>query len=272
MPRGWRLALVVAVVAYRELSLGSGDWVPVTVLFVLKPDYGTTMKRGIARAAGTMAGVTIAWAIVTLVPLNDAAIVVLLAVLAFAAYALFPATYALFSVVLTVLVALLADFSGGSPVGALGNRIVDTAVGTAIALAAITLWPPREAPRTLDGLAAYVTAGGRWLDAILAAYGGGDQQAMRPARLAARQARAQAWDAVRRALVEPRRRRPDGRPRPVAWLLTTTRAFNSRESPGAGGWGVAVQDLGPFGFRVVVVPSGLRIRVQPWRWMTAWWW
>ena len=221
------------MVAYRELSLGSGDWVPVTVLFVLKPDYGTTMKRGIARAAGTMAGVTTAWAIVTLVPLNDAAIVVLLAVLAFAAYALFPATYALFSVVLTVLVALLADFSGGSPVGALGNRIVDTAVGTAIALAAITLWPPREAPRTLDGLAAYVTAGGRWLDAILAAYGGGDQQAMRPARLAARQARAQAWDAVRRALVEPRRQASGWPSAPCGLVARPGPAAGRRRSAGA---------------------------------------
>ena len=46
------VALVVAGIAYRGLSLGSGYWVPLTVLFVLKPDYGTTMARGIGRAAG----------------------------------------------------------------------------------------------------------------------------------------------------------------------------------------------------------------------------
>ena len=171
------------------------------------------MARGIARAAGTMAGVIIAWSLVTLLSPADAAIVVLLAVLACAGYLLFPASYAWFSVVLTVLVALLAEFSGGSPVGALADRIVDTAVGTAIALAAITLWPPREAPQTLASLGAYVTAEGQWLDAILAAYAGGDgQQPLRATRLAARRARTQAWDAVRRALAEPPRRRPEGRP------------------------------------------------------------
>ena len=145
-------ALIAAGLVYRGLSMGSGYWIPVTVLFVLKPDYGTTMTRGIARAAGTMAGVIIAWAIVTLFSPADGTIVILLGLLAFAAYALFPANYALFSVILTVLVALLAEFSGGSPVGALADRIVDTAIGTAIALAAITLWPTREAPQALECL------------------------------------------------------------------------------------------------------------------------
>ena len=79
------------------------------------------MTRGIGRAAGTMAGVTIAWAIVTLFSPAAARSWSLLALLAFAAYALFPANYALFSVVLTVLIALLAEFSGGSPVGALAR-------------------------------------------------------------------------------------------------------------------------------------------------------
>lgn len=207
------VALIVAAIVYRGLSLGLGYWVPLTVLFLLKPDYGTTMARGIGRAAGTMAGVTIAWAVVTVFSPAEGTMVVLLALLACAAYALFPANYALFSAVLTVLIALLAEFSGGSPVGALSDRIVDTAIGTAIALGAITLWPTREAPQMRERLAVYVTAEGQWLDAILTAYAdGGDRGSLRPARLAVRRARVQAWDAVRRALAEPPRRRPDGRP------------------------------------------------------------
>jgi uncharacterized membrane protein YccC len=206
------VALLVAGAVDRGLSLGSGYWVPVTVLFVLKPDYGTTMARGVARAAGTMAGVIIAWSVLTLLSPAGGTIVVLLTVLAWAGYLLFPASYAWFSVVLTVLVALLAEFSGHSAASALADRVVDTAVGTAIALAAITLWPPREAPQTLRSLGAYVTAEGQWLDAILAACAGDGQQPLRATRLAARRARTQAWDAVRRALAEPPRRRPDGRP------------------------------------------------------------
>lgn len=100
-----------------------------------------------------MVGVTIAWVIVTPFSPSSGAIVALLAFLGFAAYAAFPANYALFSVVLTVLIALVVEFSGGSPVSALFDRIVDTAVGTAIALSTFTLWPTREGPQMLESLA-----------------------------------------------------------------------------------------------------------------------
>jgi uncharacterized membrane protein YccC len=206
------VALVAAGILYRALSLGSGYWVPLTVLFVLKPDYGTTITRAIGRAVGTIAGVTIAWAIVTTSSPSDAAIVALLALLAFAAYTIFAANYALFSVVLVGLIALLVEFSGGSPVGALVDRIIDTALGTAIALAAIILWPTREAPRTLERLAEYVAAEGNWLGVILNGFAGDDLQSLRSTRLTARRARVEAWDALRRAMAEPPRRRPDERP------------------------------------------------------------
>jgi uncharacterized membrane protein YccC len=192
------VALIAAGIAYRRLSLGVGYWVPLTVLFVLRPDCGTTITRGIGGAAGTAAGVTIAWVIVTAFSPSSGAIVALLAFLAFAAYALFPANYALYSVVLPVLIALMVEFTGGSPVGALLDRILDTAVGTAIALGTYLLWPTREAPHMLESLALYVTAEARWLDAILNAYAGQDgpsMRSMRSMRLAARRARTNAWDA-----------------------------------------------------------------------------
>ena len=207
------VALMVGGLVYRGLSLGSGYWVPLTVLFVLRPDYGTTTARAIERAAGTLVGITIAWAIVTSFSPSSGMTVALLASLAYAAYALFPANYALFSVVLTVLIPLVFEFSGGSPVGALVDRVVDTGVGTAIALGAIVVWPTREAPRMRDRLAAYVVAEGRWLEAILNACAGGDQDgSLRSTRLAARRARTEAHNAVRLALAEPRSRRPDAPP------------------------------------------------------------
>ncbi len=205
-------SLAVAGALYRGLSLGSGYWVPLAVLFVLKPDYGTTVSRALGRAVGTAVGVTIAWLIVTPFSPSDGLIVVLLAVLAYGAYAVFSASYALYSVLLAVLVALLVQFSGGSPVGALGDRLVDTAVGTAVALVAISVWPTREAARTLGDLATFVDTEGRWVDAALEAFGGGDRGVLRSARLATRPARSAAYDAVRRALTDSPRRRPDDRP------------------------------------------------------------
>ena len=86
------VALMVGSIVYRGLSLGSGYWVPLTVLFVLRPDYGTTTVRAIERAAGTLIGITIAWAIVTSFSPSSGITVALLASLAYAAYALSPPT------------------------------------------------------------------------------------------------------------------------------------------------------------------------------------
>ena len=86
--------------------MGSGYWVPLTVLFVVKPDYGTMVAPRDRSDRGDNRRVTIAWAVVIILVFrrDDRGAV---AVLAAANYALFPANYALSSVVLTVLIALL---------------------------------------------------------------------------------------------------------------------------------------------------------------------
>jgi uncharacterized membrane protein YccC len=72
-------------------------------------------------------------------------IVLLLSALALPGYALYFANYALSTLLLTVSVALLVELGGGSPIGALGDRLLDTTTGAAIALAAIALTPTRNA-------------------------------------------------------------------------------------------------------------------------------
>jgi uncharacterized membrane protein YccC len=203
--------------------------VPLTVLFVLKPDHGTTLARGIGRAGGTMLGVAIAWALVTTLSPSDGAVAVTLALLTFGAYALYPSNYALFSVLLTVVIALLAQFAGGSPIGALEDRLLDTALGGAIALAAFALWPTREAAMSGHRLAVLVDRQRAWLELVLsgfqddAAY---DRSALRGRRLDTRRARADAEAAVTRAQAEPIRRRPDPQ-LPVAVLAAMERLAES---------------------------------------------
>ena len=137
--------LMISVAVYEAFGMRFGYWLPLTVLFVLRPDRNGTVIRVLERALGTVAGIALASLLVATCHPSDVAIVVLLAVLAAAAYALYFASYALSSVLLTVLVALLVELGGGSPIGALGDRFVDTAAGAAIALAAITVARPQAA-------------------------------------------------------------------------------------------------------------------------------
>jgi uncharacterized membrane protein YccC len=206
------IALTLAVIAYRVLPIGRGYWVPVTVLFVLKPDYLSTFSRGIGRALGTMLGVAIAATLVTVGHPSDPVALAILAVLAFLNYTVFWANYALFSVALTVLVALLVEFAGGSAIGAVEERIVDTAIGAALALGAFALWPTREEPALRESLTRLLEAHVRWLDVTVAALADPDAHdpaAMQRERLAVRVARANAEAALQRAAAEPARRRPD---------------------------------------------------------------
>jgi uncharacterized membrane protein YccC len=87
------VALIIGVVLYRGLSLGLGYWVPLTVLFMLKADYGSTVARVTARAVGTVIGVSAAWAFVRLISPSETEAAVLLAVLVGAALALYSANW-----------------------------------------------------------------------------------------------------------------------------------------------------------------------------------
>lgn len=208
------VALTVAVAAYRLLPLDWGYWVPVTVLFVLKPDYGATVGRLVARVVGTILGVATAAVVVAHLHLTPLQTVATMAVLMFAAYALFPAGYGLFTFVQTVLVALLVDFANGPVEIAVEDRIIDTMIGAIIAILALALWPVREEARARQRLADYAEADAHWIGAVLRAYAGlhYDEAELTTQRVRARKARADAAAAIDRSLAEPRSRRPDGAP------------------------------------------------------------
>ena len=57
-----RLAVTVAIAATidRAFDLPRGYWIPLTVLFVLRPDFGSTYTRGLQRYVGTALGVVLA--------------------------------------------------------------------------------------------------------------------------------------------------------------------------------------------------------------------
>jgi uncharacterized membrane protein YccC len=139
------LALTVAVALYQALDLRFGYWLPVTVLFVLRPDRDGTVTRALERALGTIAGVALASLLLSSCHPPDGVIILLLSALALPGYVLYFANYTLSTLFLTVSVALLVELGGGSPIGALGDRLLDTTTGAAIALAAIALTPTRNA-------------------------------------------------------------------------------------------------------------------------------
>ena len=123
------------------LSWPRAYWVPITVLIVLKADYGGTISRAIQRVIGTTLGGLIAAGLATQVQSVELQ-GVLIAVLAFFAFTVSPLNYSVFTIVLTPLFMVIVNLlhEGDWQVSLL--RIGYTAMGGIICLAGSYLLLP----------------------------------------------------------------------------------------------------------------------------------
>jgi hypothetical protein len=138
-------ALAAGVAFYHLADLHDhGYWVPLTILFVMRPEREESYHRIVLRAVGTAVGLVIATALAELVD-SDIADGILLALAIGLAYGLLTVQYALFTVAITVFVVLSVDTLGEPALEAAGQRALGTAVGLAIVFLAFAIWPnPRE--------------------------------------------------------------------------------------------------------------------------------
>jgi hypothetical protein len=137
----WGTALGVGVGIYHALDLGQhGYWVPLTILFVLKPELGMTEERIAMRAAGSVLGLIFATPLAMVIgglPLVESLAMMLAAGLCFALLAL---EYALFTAAITSFVVILSHAMGQSAWQAADQRAVGTAIGLAVAAVAFIVW------------------------------------------------------------------------------------------------------------------------------------
>ena len=135
-------ALAAGVALYRLLGMTvHGFWIPLTILFVMRPERDETYRRLVLRALGTVLGLLVATSIAEAFPGEDLLIGVVLAVAAALTYGLLTVQYALFTAAITTYVVLLTVTVGESALEAAGQRATGTALGIAIAFAAFVLWP-----------------------------------------------------------------------------------------------------------------------------------
>ncbi len=135
-------ALAAGVATYRLLGMRDhGFWIPLTILFVMRPERDETDHRLILRAVGTVLGLILATAIAETLGDYDLAVGIVLTVSAAFAFGLLTVQYALFTAAITTYVVLLTDTLGEPALAAAGQRAGGTALGIAIAFLAFRLWP-----------------------------------------------------------------------------------------------------------------------------------
>jgi uncharacterized membrane protein YccC len=203
-----RLAVVTAVaeVIVRAAGLPHGYWGVLTIFIVLRPDYSSTLYRGLQRAAGTLVGAGLGVLTVRLGHFGIGVLLAALAVSLLAAYAVFTVNYVLYAVFLTDFVVVLLALLGLPPEATAVDRLIGTGVGTGLALIAYILWPTWEGTSAAEKFARLFSLQGRYASAMLRAYtrpGDRDSPRLRDLQLAVRRARIDADASADRLAGEP---------------------------------------------------------------------
>ncbi len=134
-------ALAAGVAAYWILGMEEhGFWIPLTILFVLRPSEDETHHRLILRAVGTAAGLILASLLSEWLQGDAIPLALVLTIATGFAYGLLTVQYALFTAAITTYAVLLADTLGEPALEAAGQRAGATALGILIAGAAFLLW------------------------------------------------------------------------------------------------------------------------------------
>lgn len=136
------IALAAGVAVYRLLDMDvHGFWIPLTILFVMRPEVEETHRRLVLRALGTLLGLVIATVAAEAFAGDDLLAGAILTVSAGLAFGLLTVQYALFTAAITVYVVLLSDTLGEPALQAADERATGTVLGILIAFLAFALWP-----------------------------------------------------------------------------------------------------------------------------------
>jgi len=203
-----RLAVAVAVadLVSRTFSMAHHYWLPMTTVLVLRPDFSSTVTRGLSRVAGTLIGAGLVTLVLAEAHPSPEWLIAITVALYFPAVTLVLANYAAFSVFIASLVVTLLAFAGEPGVAAAGERSIYTVAGAAVALVAYLVWPTWEAKLLPDTLAGLAEIEGLYAQEVLVAWADpprADRATLQQARIDARLARSNAEAAVARWLSEP---------------------------------------------------------------------
>ena len=135
---------VAGVAIFKLLHLSHGYWLPLTVLVVMQPDYGSTRLRAGQRVFGTLAGSVLASLLLWLA-LPKAVLVTAMAATMFLFAFFLKRNYGYAVFFITLFVVLITETATKVTLGFTGERLGVTAAGGLLALLAAQLfWPAWE--------------------------------------------------------------------------------------------------------------------------------
>jgi uncharacterized membrane protein YccC len=194
------VCLSVTLLVSRLWQLPHGYWLPMTAAIVLRPDFAATFNFGLLRVVGTVLGLLLTTVLLYVTPDAPWAHLALMALLCMAFRYLAGAHYGIAVATLTGTVVILLSFEGVGSGAAVMDRVINTALGSGMALVAYVLWPTWERTHARTALSSMLDAYAGYLAALAAP---SQREAHREARTAARTARTNAQASLERMRAEP---------------------------------------------------------------------
>jgi uncharacterized membrane protein YccC len=189
--------------------LTRGYWIPMTVVLVLKPNFGGTLQRSVQRTTGTICGALLA-AFLLLFLRDSILLFPILAVLSFATFTLRNRNYGLFALALTPMVMVMLDVAHPITTSDSLFRILYTIIGSFVALVSgYLLFPAWESRRLPFHIAEALRSEAVFVRALRDAIQHKEERPVSEFRRKAALAVSNAATAGQRLLGEPPNRRGD---------------------------------------------------------------
>jgi uncharacterized membrane protein YccC len=183
--------------------LPHGAWVASTTVSLLRPDWRALTTDTVARSLGTAAAAALTLPLVWAAGGQAWLEMMLVLALSVGTYMIATVNEGLY-VMTTAMVALFSrSILGENPVDAATSRVLDVAVGAAIAIAFLVLVPVSHGRRLARDLAAYSQAVGAWLEAIAELASGANPPREKVLRREMRQARVLVQHGIELRTIEP---------------------------------------------------------------------
>ncbi len=212
----------------RFLPLGHSYWILLTIIVILKPAYSLSKQRNYQRLLGTIGGAAIGLLILILVK-NNSALFVIMLLLMTGTYSFLRTQYLVSVLFMTPYILLLFHLLyGGNTQAILTDRVIDTAIGSAIAFAAnFFLVPVWEHGQITGFITSAIEANAQYFKAVAQAFTGnpGNTHDFKIARKNAFVALANLSDAFSRMLLEPKSKQKSSRD--IHQLVVVNQMFTS---------------------------------------------
>lgn len=203
------IGLAFGVFIFKFFNIDHGYWIALTMMIVIQPYYGATLRKGFERIAGTLAGIVVG-GIIMLLPLNREVYTAVLILDSFCVAYFLRNNYKVGVFFVTIMMVLLMQISQQGNWELIGWRILSTLLGALLALAAgYAFWPVWEKERFPVLLKSAINANKNYLLQMLRRVHEKSQTAesWHRYRRVAETANNEAFVSARRMLEEPERAR-----------------------------------------------------------------